>query len=346
MHSSFAMETIGTQVKLPFRRAYQIAVQGIRIRLGRSLVTVCGVVLGVAFLVSNITGQLIKTALVHEREQRLSVNLMESVIRSEVGSLAGKSVAVAVCGTLTPVESALLERLKRGSSASIRTALFSDTPVTPLAWQGDGNTAAAVLLVLGDDGRCPVALAELAAGLSQKVVIDSKSDRVYPDGIPAGIRRELFFGQESESHLKKLRQSGDQNRARTLWVLVVSLLVTGIGVANALLMSVTERFREIGTMKCLGAVSGFVRRLFLIESALIGIVGSVMGALLGVLLPMVAYGISFGFRLVFGMTPYGELVGVVLAGVAAGTVMAMLAAIYPANMAARMVPSAALRSNV
>ena len=66
------------------------------------------------------------------------------------------------------------------------------------------------------------------------------------------------------------------------WVVVISLLVTVIGITNALLMSVTERFKEIGTMKCLGALSGFIRQLFLIESMFIGLVGSLAGIVIGI----------------------------------------------------------------
>jgi ABC-type lipoprotein release transport system permease subunit len=122
--------------------------------------------------------------------------------------------------------------------------------------------------------------------------------------------------------------------------------VTTIGVSNALLMSVTERFREIGTMKCLGALSRFIRTLFLIESSLIGFAGSVIGAILGALLPMVAYGFTYSFPQVFGSMPYGWLVLAAAASTIAGTVLSVVAALYPARFASRMVPASALRSTV
>ncbi|MBD3240450.1 MAG: FtsX-like permease family protein, partial [Chitinivibrionales bacterium] len=64
-----------------------------------------------------------------------------------------------------------------------------------------------------------------------------------------------------------------KDRYRSMWIITISLLVTVIGISNAMLMSVTERFREIGTMKCLGALSAFVRFMFLIESGFMGVVG-------------------------------------------------------------------------
>ena len=54
------------------------------------------------------------------------------------------------------------------------------------------------------------------------------------------------------------------DRIQTRWLLGLALLVAFVGILNAMLMSVTERFREIGTMKCLGALDGFIVRLFLI----------------------------------------------------------------------------------
>mgnify|MGYP001589310846 CR=1 FL=1 len=143
-----------------------------------------------------------------------------------------------------------------------------------------------------------------------------------------------------------MRQKAEQERFRTIWIALISILVTVIGVANALLMSVTERFKEIGTMKCLGALSGFIRRLFLIESALIGCCGAALGMLAGGLLPILVYGFSFGFPLVLGNLNYGLLAAAALGSVAVGTALAMLAAIYPANFAARMVPATALRTNI
>src|SRR4051812_28360133 len=66
-----------------------------------------------------------------------------------------------------------------------------------------------------------------------------------------------------------------------LWVATLSLIVAGIGILNTLLMSVAERYREIGTMKCLGALNRFVVELFLLEAMAMGTIGSGLGALFG-----------------------------------------------------------------
>jgi hypothetical protein len=339
------MESVGSQIKLPLRRALQISVQGIRIRLGRSLVTVSGVVLGIAFLMSNLTAQLIKDGIGKEREMRQTVNLMETIVRSEIGDFEGKRLAVAAFGSLTPSELALLERLTSAKPAVFNGHGVNLSGIASGDLKGIGKEGH-VLLILGDARKSPVALAELADGLMQKVVIDSVTDRVYPGMVDGTVRREVFFSKTTDEQLAKLRQKAEQAKFRTLWIAIISILVTVIGISNALLMSVTERFKEIGTMKCLGALSGFIRRLFLIESALIGFCGSVIGMLAGGLLPIVVFGFSFDFHTVLGQLNYGLLLAMAVGSVATGALLAMVAAIYPANFAARMMPASALRTNI
>lgn len=340
----FHSSSLGTQAPPPFRRAFRIAVQGIRIRLGRSLVTLSGVVLGIAFLMSTITTQFIDRAVARERESRQQLLNMENVLKSQIGSMDGKTLAVVICGSLTPTESALIGGLRQAKPAALR--LLGGSPIPgfeSVAPPALGAGAAAVLL-LGDASACPFTLDTLTHGMAAPLVIDSRTDRQCQAS--PGVRRELFFGRQVADRQARLALKAAQDRFRTTWIVVVSLAVTVIGVTNALLMSVTERFREIGTMKCLGALSVFIRRLFLIESALIGLVGSLIGSVAGILLTLLVYGGLYGFGLVFGALAYGPLLLTALAAVGTGGVLAMLAALYPARVASRMVPAAALRSTV
>src|SRR5947199_172809 len=84
------------------------------------------------------------------------------------------------------------------------------------------------------------------------------------------------------------------DRIQTRWLIGLALLVAFVGILNAMLMSVTERFREIGTMKCLGALDGFIIKLFLLESAFQGVVGTVIGIVVGLLLSLAAATASYG----------------------------------------------------
>src|SRR5437762_13903572 len=96
------------------------------------------------------------------------------------------------------------------------------------------------------------------------------------------------------------------DRIQTRWLVGLALLVAFVGILNAMLMSVTERFREIGTMKCLGALDGFIIKLFLIESLFQGAVGTLVGVLLGLALSLIAASISFG-RFAWTNLPVGTI---------------------------------------
>ena len=89
--------------------------------------------------------------------------------------------------------------------------------------------------------------------------------------------------------------TSDNLKARQIWLVIMALMVSVVGIANSMLMSVTERFREIGTMKCLGALDKFIVKLFLFESALLGLLGSLLGALLGILVMWLVLSFRYNF---------------------------------------------------
>jgi len=135
-----------------------------------------------------------------------------------------------------------------------------------------------------------------------------------------------------------------QNVPRTVWLLALSLLVCLVGITNAMLMSVMERFREIGTMKCLGALDSFILKLFFLESVFLGAAGSLAGALLGTLLASAQLHARFGAMA--GRVSWGMLAGSAAGSAAVGVVITAAAALYPARRAARMDPIAAMRVEV
>jgi predicted lysophospholipase L1 biosynthesis ABC-type transport system permease subunit len=127
---------------------------------------------------------------------------------------------------------------------------------------------------------------------------------------------------------------------KNAWLVVMSLLVSVVGITNAMLMSVTERYKEIGTIKCLGALDNFIVKMFLIESGLLGLVGSAIGALVGAV-----------FMLFTGLGALGKLNWMQLLisyGICLilGTVLSIVAAVPPAIRAAKMPPADAMRSEI
>ncbi len=127
------------------------------------------------------------------------------------------------------------------------------------------------------------------------------------------------------------------------WIVFLSLLVCTVGIVNAQLMAVTERFREIGTMKCLGALDRFILRLFLLEAGMQGLAGSFVGALLGMAgglaVGLVRYGLTG-----LGHVPLAGLGRVLVVSMLVGAGLSLLGVVYPAVVAARMRPVEAMRA--
>lgn len=126
------------------------------------------------------------------------------------------------------------------------------------------------------------------------------------------------------------------------WLITMAMLTCAVGIANAMLMSVTERFREIGTMKCLGAQDNLVVKLFLLESGVLGIIGAAIGIVLGFLVAILGAVLQFGFH---GLSkfPAVDSLGVVAMSVLGGIILSVVGAVYPAFAASRMKPVDALR---
>ncbi len=115
----------------------------------------------------------------------------------------------------------------------------------------------------------------------------------------------------------------------------ISLLVGGIGVMNIMLVSITERTREIGTRKALGATNGSIRLQFIMEAIVICMVGGVIGILLGI-------GIAAAATNLMGYAVSPSVPGIVLS-VSFSVLIGVFFGYYPANKAAKMNPIEALR---
>lgn len=137
-------------------------------------------------------------------------------------------------------------------------------------------------------------------------------------------------------------QNQVENTPKQRWIVFLSLLVCVVGIVNAQLMSVTERFREIGTMKCLGALDRFILRLFLLEAGMQGLVGAGLGALLGALFSLTSGVVQYGIPAISSVN-WGDLMGSMGMATGVGCLLSLAGVLYPAMMAARMQPVEAMR---
>ena len=163
--------------------------------------------------------------------------------------------------------------------------------------------------------------------------------------VSGSINKALLEKGSVEVRVQLQNLGGEEEQGKQIWLVVLSLMVCVVGIANAMLMSVTERYKEIGTMKCLGALDRFVIKLFLLESGFMGLFGSIVGALLGGLLMTIVSTINYGLEVVTKFPVMNFLYYFVVA-VALGTVLSVIGAVYPASTAARMVPADAMRSEI
>ena len=126
------------------------------------------------------------------------------------------------------------------------------------------------------------------------------------------------------------------------WILFLSLLVCVVGIVNTQLMAVADRFREIGTMKCLGALDRFILRLFLIEAMLQGIIGAGLGAFAGAVIALLGSFIKFGSVAIEFVNVNDIIISIVIS-ICLGCFLSIIGVLYPALLAARMQPIEAMR---
>ncbi|MEY7851940.1 ABC transporter permease [Natrarchaeobius sp. A-rgal3] len=191
---------------------------------------------------------------------------------------------------------------------------------------------------------------------------DGEEERAYPflqvgaeslDAVDP-VQEDVTEYVEEDSHAAELKQDGDEIEVQTVEdaieqftdivdqltlfigaVAGIALVVGSIGIANIMIVSVTERTREIGIMKAVGARRRDVMQLFLVESVILGIIGALVG---------VAVGLGAGYLAVTLLEwPMAYPLEWIAIAISVGVGVGVVSGLYPAWRAARVDPIEALR---
>ena len=208
-----------------------------------------------------------------------------------------------------------------------------------LTWQSLRLRLARSLLVTSG---IVLALAFLMSILATEAMTDAMRRWVLSGPSEELLQRQQLAALMQGKGVASTPQEIADARIQSRWLVGLALLVAFAGILNAMLMSVTERFREIGTMKCLGALDSFIVKLFLLESLFQGVVGTVIGIVLGLALSLISVASSYG-QYAWKDVPVGQLLVRVGICLVVGIALTVAGAVYPAWQAARMQPIEAMR---
>jgi len=126
-----------------------------------------------------------------------------------------------------------------------------------------------------------------------------------------------------------------------LWVSIISIAVCVITIFNSMLISIAERYKEIGVMKCLGARNVLIMKLFLFEAMVIGVIGGFMGFTIAAIFTLPILAIQYETIL-----PFIIYLQILFVSLLIAITISIVASVYPARYASKINPTDALRYEV
>jgi len=177
------------------------------------------------------------------------------------------------------------------------------------------------------------------------VTLEMESDASY-ETIKAKIEEMGFKAFSVAEELKQMRNFFIFFDFALGIIGFIALLVASLGIANTMIMSIVERRKEIGVFKSLGATNSQIKGLFLMETSVIGFVGSVLGLGLGWIILKIAKLVLeayLGSKDVDVAIEFGVPLSLIAGSIAFGVIVSIIAGLYPASKAANVDPVESLR---
>ena len=348
---------IGKQIVLPWSKAIEISFKGMQTRFWRSIITMSSVVLAIAFLMSIWTSAAIVNSLrTVPRDQARQAESQAREVQQMLSS--GDGLTASELSRLVPLALAHTKE----DITRLNAQISEIRHVAEAQRTADQTKELAVCQAASDQATKRLEVLKAAAGGSlNDATATAQAISETMDSRAARLRnraeniRQMLFKEGIEVEEESSASTGPaqpaahsvfgflvQMEPKDLWLVFLALLVCFVGIVNAMLMSVSERFREIGTMKCLGALDSFIVKLFLLESSFQGLTGTLIGIVIGFLLSLLRASLKYhGYT--YQYFPGTDILISVGLSVLAGVVLSVLAAVYPARTAARMEPVEAMR---
>ena len=161
---------------------------------------------------------------------------------------------------------------------------------------------------------------------------------ILSNTLPSAADSDSSYSYESpelKQAAQQLKDLSESSNKQLIWIASISLLVGAIGVMNIMLVSVTERTREIGLKKALGAKYGVILSQFLTEAAVLACIGGIIGVISGIVMAKV-------ISLLTG-TPTAISIPAIFIAVLLSAVIGIISGVFPAVKAANLNPIDALR---
>ncbi len=261
------------------------------------------------------------------------------ILKSKGANMVGMDQDDCIYAPWTAVKA----RLKGAGQTSISSVGASTSSTTSTSSTSDIYAASTALYAPVSDKNLPPVKFQNVDTISISAVNAESVERAITE-VRASLRQshKLASNMDDDFSIRTMTEFTDfltkQTKTTTnllLCVAFVSLLVGGVGIMNIMLVSVTERTREIGLRMAVGAKAGNILRQFLIESVIICLIGGILGIFVG-------HGISLGLASAMGWPSEVSYPAIVLSvGVSAS--VGLIFGYYPAWKAAKLDPIEALR---